>query len=282
MSIASEGVGSALTGRVALGTSKLSFDPSRDREADLAALRAGFDAGATIVDTARAYARADDPFYGERLTADAAAGRDVIVATKGGHSRISQDDWDVDLAPVRIRADVESSLAVLGRIDLYFLHRVDLALADGQRLEPAVSALAGLRDEGKFGGIGLSNVTVADLEAASAVTRIDAVENRHSAVGPQSPEVLAWCEEHDVPYFAYSPMPRDAVTPNLEAAARERGVSVQRLLLRALLASSPAMTVITGATRIQSVLDSVAAQTEPWDDELETAYRADLALEKER
>jgi aryl-alcohol dehydrogenase-like predicted oxidoreductase len=270
-----------LAGRVALGVSKLSFDPERDREADLATLRAGLDAGATIIDTARAYARADDTYYGERLAADAVAGRDVLVATKGGHSRISQDDWDVDLSPERVRADVEGSLEALRteRIGLYFIHRVDLGLAAGQPLEPAVATLAELRYQGKLARLGLSNVTVADLEAASAVTTIDVVENRHSAIGKQSPEVLAWCEAHDVPFFAYSPMPRGAATPNLSAIAAEREVSVQRLLLRALLASSPVLTVITGATRIPSVLDSVAAQTMAWDDELEAAYRADLALD---
>ncbi len=271
-----------LTGRVALGTADLSFDPSRDRDADLAVLRAGLDAGATIIDTARAYARADDGFYGERLAADAAAGRDVLVATKGTHSRISQDDWDVDLSPARVRADVESSLGILGRIGLYFLHRVDLALADGQPLEPAVAALAELRDAGKVELLGLSNVTVADLEAASEITTIDAVQNRHGAIGHQSPEVLDWCEAHGVPYFGYSPLRDVPATPNLSAAAAERGVSLQRLLLRAVLAASPVMTVVTGAKRIPTVLDSVAAQSEPWDDTLEAAYREDLALETQR
>lgn len=274
--------GTPLTGRVALGTASLSFSPERDRDADLGTLRAGLDAGATIVDTARAYGRVDDPSFGERLTADAVAGRDVIVMTKGGHARIAHDTWDVDLAPDRIRSDLEGSLAVLGRIDVYFLHRVDLALAAGQRFEPAVDALAAFRDQGRIGGVGLSNVTVADLETASAITGIDAVQNRHDAINLQSSDVLAWCTERGIPFFAYSPLPRGARTPHLAAAAAARGASVQRLLLRALLESSPVLSVITGATRPASVVDSVAAQTEAWDDGLETAYRDDLALEKER
>jgi aryl-alcohol dehydrogenase-like predicted oxidoreductase len=262
-----------LVGRVALGVASFSFDP-RDRRADLAAIRAGLDAGTAILDTARAYAHVDDPFYGEQLAADAARGTQAMVGTKGGHSRTGPTTWDADLSAQRIRADVESSLQIFGTLDLYYLHRVDLA---EQPVEEGVSALAALRDEGKVARIGLSNVTVADLERAAAVTQLDAVQNKHTAMGRESADVLAWCEANEIPFFAYSPLRHPAPAPHLAAQADERGVSLQRLQLKALLQSSQVLSVVSGATRSQTILDSLAAESEPWDEALTTAYANDLA-----
>ncbi|TDW92270.1 aldo/keto reductase [Kribbella sp. VKM Ac-2566] len=265
-----------LVGRVALGVAGFSFAP-RDRSADLATIRAGIAAGTAILDTARAYARVDAPLYGEELAAEAARGTGVIVGTKGGHSRTGESTWDADISARRIRSDVETSLRVFGRerLDLYYLHRVDLA---EQPVEEGVSALAELRDEGKVARVGLSNVSVADLERAAAVARVDAVQNHHSAIGRESLDVLAWCEANEVPFFAYSPLrPASAApSPHLAALADERGVSLQRLYLRALLASSPVLSVVSGATRPETVLDSLAAESEPWDEPLATAYADDL------
>lgn len=259
-------------GRVALGVAGFSFDP-RDRAADLATIRAGLAAGVGIVDTARAYARVDAPLYGEELAAEAARGSGAIVGTKGGHSRTGESTWDADISTARIRADVETSLRVFGQLDLYYLHRVDLA---EQPVEEGVSALAALRTEGKVARIGLSNVTVADLDRAAAVARIDAVQNRHSALGRESADVLTWCETNNVPFFAYSPLKSTRPAPHLTAAAAERGVSPQRLQLRALLASSPVLSVVSGATRPATVLDSFAAESDPWDETLAAAYAVDL------
>jgi aryl-alcohol dehydrogenase-like predicted oxidoreductase len=253
----------------------MSFAP-RDRSVDLATIRTGIAAGVAILDTARAYTRVDVPTYGEELAAEAARGSGVLVGTKGGHSRTSESTWDADISADRIRSDVETSLRAFGReqLDLYYLHRVDLA---EQPVEEGVAALASLRDAGKVARIGLSNVSVAELERAAAVARIDAVQNHHSAMGLESAAVLAWCEAHDVPFFAYSPLRHSAVAPQLTALAAARGVSVQRLQLRALLESSPVLSVVSGATRPTTVLDSFAAESDPWDDELESAYAADLA-----
>lgn len=201
----------------------------------------------------------------------------MIVGTKGGHTRTDATTWDADISARRIRSDVETSLRVFGgeRLELYYLHRVDLA---EQPVEEGVAALASLRDEGKLARIGLSNVTVPELERAAAVTRIDAVQNHHSAMGRESVEVLGWCEANDVPFFAYSPLRHPAAAPHLASLADDRGVSVQRLQLRALLESSPVLSVVSGATRPETVLDSLAAESEPWDDDLQAAYAADLAL----
>lgn len=266
-----------LVGRVVLGVASFTFEP-RDRAVDLATIRAGIAAGTAILDTARAYAQVDAPLYGEQLAAEAARGTDVLVGTKGGHSRTGAASWDADISEPRIRSDVEASLRVFGDepLDLYYLHRVDLA---AQPVEEGIVTLAALRDEGKLARIGLSNVTVDELDRAAVVARIDAVQNHHSAMGCESAEVLAWCEAHSVPFFAYSPLRPSVATSaaQLATVAATRGLSVQRLQLRALLASSPMMSVVSGATRPESVLDSLAAESEPWDGDLEAAYAADLA-----
>ncbi|MEV5966970.1 aldo/keto reductase [Kribbella sp. NPDC051952] len=264
-----------LAGRVALGLAGLALTP-RDRATDLATIRAGLAAGTTILDTARAYAQVEAPLYGEELAAEAAKGTGVIVGTKGGHSRIDETTWDADISAARIRSDVESSLRVLGgeALELFYLHRVDLA---EQPVEEGVAALASLRDEGKVVRVGLSNVTVAELDRAAEVARVDAVQNRHTAIGRESADVLAWCEANGVAFFAYSPLRSSVAAPRLEALAATRGVSLQRLQLRALLESSPALSVVSGATRPETVLDSLAAESEPWDEELQTAYEVDLA-----
>jgi aryl-alcohol dehydrogenase-like predicted oxidoreductase len=263
-----------LVGRVALGLAGFSL-VARDRSADLTTIREGIAAGAGMLDTARAYAQVEAPMYGEELAADAARGSGVLIGTKGGHSRTGAQSWDADISAPRIRSDVESSLRVFGSdcLDLYYLHRVDLA---EQPVEEGVAALAALRDQGKVARIGLSNVTVEELDRATAITRVDAVQNRHTAMGRESAEVLAWCEAHAVPFFAYSPLRSAAPAPRLAALAETRGVSRQRLLLRALLESSPMLSVVSGATRPVTVLDSLAAEREPWDDELQAAYAQDL------
>ncbi|WUJ75873.1 aldo/keto reductase [Kribbella soli] len=264
-----------LSGRVVLGLAGFSMTP-RDRKADLATIRAGIEAGAAILDTARAYAQVDNSLYGEELAAEAANGTDVLVGTKGGHSRINADTWDADISAGRIRDDVESSLRVFGgeQLDLYYLHRVDLA---DQPVEEGVAALAALRDEGKLARIGLSNVTVAELERATAIAQVDAVQNRHTAMGREADDVVAWCEANQVAFFAYSPLRSSIPAPRLAAVAAERGATLQRLQLAALLHSSPVVSVISGATRPQTALDSIAAERESWNAELQTAYEADLA-----
>ena len=119
--------------------------------------------------------------------------------------------WDADISAPRIRSDVETSLRVFGgeRVDLYYLHRVDLA---EQPVEEGVGALASLRDEGKVARIGLSNVGVAEPESVHGRSR-RRLQNHHSAMGRESLEVLAWCEANEVPFFASSPLRPGRRTP---------------------------------------------------------------------
>ena len=282
---------SELAGHVALGCAGFSLSGADTSEHAGDVIRAAADAGIWIFDSARAYATPDDPLHNESLVARALAGRDdVLIATKGGHFRTGERSWDVDNSPDRLRRDVDDSLRALGaeQIGLYFLHRSDgRAGLEGRDASPdpigaSVAALDELRRQGKLARVGLSNVTVAQLHEALAIAPIDAVQNRLSALDMEKPDVLRYCEELGIAFFAYSPLRDGGVGPlaaqrfpRTFAAARSRGVSLQRVLLRGLLVSSRSVSLVVGAGQVSTATDAAAAMREHWDDELATAFCAD-------
>lgn len=125
-----------------------------------------------------------------------------LVATKGGHWRRC-DSFPVDGRPGTLRAHCEISLRALevNRIDLYQLHHVDPQVP----LPESVGALGQLWQEGEIAAIGLSNVTVAQLDEALAVAPIAAVQNRLSYRDPDDLPMALACAKRDVAYLAYSP-----------------------------------------------------------------------------
>ncbi len=271
-----------LTGCIALGGAGFSLSDEPDAEVAARVIRAAADAGIKIFDSARAYAPVDDPFHNESLFANALAGRsDVLIGTKGGHFRTGHGEWGIDNSPDRLRRDVHDSLVALRvkQIGLYYLHRAD----HPQPIARSVGTLNELRQEGKIARIGISNVTVRQVDEALAVAPIAAVQNHHSVGGTESISVLRHCEETGIPFFAYSPLRGNGTGERAVKAfsrtsvvAKSRGVSLQRLLLRAMLASSPMMSIIVGAGRQQTAVDSALAPLEPWDAELATSFALDV------
>ena len=159
---------------IGLGTAQFAFRDGTPEES-VATVRAALDAGVTLIDTALAYTRAGVESYAEQVVACALRGVTTgrpLVATKGGHWRRG-DSFPVDGRPGTLRAHCEISLRTLeaDRIDLYQLHHVDPRVP----LSDSVGALGQLRQEGKIAAIGLSNVTVAQLDEALAVAPIAAV-----------------------------------------------------------------------------------------------------------
>jgi pyridoxine 4-dehydrogenase len=285
-----------LTGQVALGGAGFSLAEHVDDAAATATIHAALQAGVRVFDCARAYAPVGDPTHNERLFARALSGLDdVLIDTKGGHFRTGTRTWDVDNSPERLARDVDDSLAALGveQIGLYYLHRADGRArffdpaADPEPIAESVAALDAIRRSGKIAAIGISNVTVAQLDEAVTIAPIAAVQNLHSAVGLESADVLRRCEELGIAFFAYSPL-RGALSrsrgvdrfPRTSAAAARRGVSLARILLRALLASSPVLSVVSGAQRVTTAIDSCSAAVEPWDDELAQAFSDDHELSR--
>jgi len=242
---------------IGLGTAQFAF---RDRTAEdcLATLHAALDAGVRLIDTALAYTRAGVESYAEQVVARAlrgVSGERPLIATKGGHWR-DGDRFPVNGRPDTLRAHCEISLRTLetDRIDLYQLHHVDARVP----LLDSVGALDQLRREGKIAAIGLSNVTIAQLDEALAVAPIATVQNQLSYGGPGDLPTALGCAERGVGYLAYTPLGGPAGTAP-EAAltvARRRDVSVQRVLLAWLLAQSPNIVPLVGASRPASIRDS--------------------------
>jgi aryl-alcohol dehydrogenase-like predicted oxidoreductase len=254
--------------RIGLGGMPLSLGRGRERGLADETVAAALDAGVNLIDTADAYSLDDTEVgHNERLIAralEAYRGErgPPLVATKGGHTRHGTD-WDLDGSPEHLRAACEASLRALGveTIDLYQLHRPDPEVPYAE----SVGALRDLREEGKVREVGLSNATVAQLEEAEAIVPIAAVQNELSPgyLAPLDNGEVEACERRGIPFLAWSPLggmdaAGDAAAA-IEATAAERGVSPQRVTLAWLLSLSPAIVPLVGASRPETIRDSVAA-----------------------
>ena len=257
-------------GAIGLGAMPLSV---QDRPAESDAVRvvhAALDAGVRLIDTADAYCRGHEEVgHNERLVAAALASwsgdRDeVLVATKGGHTRPPDDSWALDGTPEHLRAACEASLRALDveTIGLYQLHRPDPQVPWAE----SVGALEELRQEGKVRMVGVSNADPAQIEEALTITPLAAVQNELSPAFRSSLPELELCTTRGVAFLPWSPLGGMSAAAGLgeqHAAfgevARERGVSPQQVCLAWLLALSPACIPIPGASRPASILDSVRA-----------------------
>jgi aryl-alcohol dehydrogenase-like predicted oxidoreductase len=262
---------------IGLGAMPLALSGRPDEAQGIRVIHAALDAGVNLIDTADAYCTGEDEVgHNERLIAKALKGRrdGVLVATKAGHIRPG-GAWEVDGRPEHIRAACEASLKALDtdRIDLYQYHRPDPTVPYTE----TVGAFKELQDEGKVRWIGLSNCTVEQLEESLGIAEIVSVQNQLS-LGYTSPlakgEVDA-CTERGIAFLPWSPLGgigkagSTALLDPVRAAAEAHGVSPQQVALAWLLALSPVVIPIPGASRPESIEDSVrAVELELTEDEL--------------
>ncbi len=255
-------------GAVGMGCMYLSLSDRPLESEGVRTLHAAFDSGVTLLDTADVYCIDQrDIGHNERLVARALGERKsegIVVATKGGLER-PNGAWTRNARPSHLRRACEASLVALGvgRIGVYQLHAPDPAVP----LAESVGELARLRDEGKIAHVGLSNVSVHEIDEARAIVPVVSVQNRwnpgHRA--PESDGVLAHCAKHGIAFLPYSPFggasgaKRLASTGRLAREAASRGVSPHRLVLAWMLAKSPAVVAIPGARRVESIEDSAHA-----------------------
>jgi aryl-alcohol dehydrogenase-like predicted oxidoreductase len=264
---------------IGLGGMPMSLAGRPPEERSISAIHAAIDAGVNLIDTADAYcADGTEVGHNERLIAQALGGRrdDVIVATKGGHTRDGQD-WGLNGRPEYLRQACEASLRALDtdRIDLYQFHRPDPDVP----YEESIGAFKELQDEGKVRWVGISNASVEQIELAASIVDVVAVQNQLSLEyrDPIGKGEVAHCEEHGIAFLAWSPLggiPSAAEAAGEHASVREiaeaRGVSPQQVALAWLLSLSPAVVPIPGSTRPASILDSIGAvELELTPDELE-------------
>ena len=260
MTIAVEG--SRLDGMtgLGLGTAQFAFrDGTRGRS--VATVVSALAAGVRLIDTALAYTRPGETSWAESVVHDALRDYgphdEVVVATKGGHWR-EGDAFPIDGREQTLRANCEVSLRTLGveSLDLYQLHHVDPAVP----LEESVAALDALRREGKIREIGLSNVSIDQLERARAITSVSSVQNRLSALRFEDLPMVRHCESQGIRYLAYLPLDGPGAEPVSDdprrAMAEASGVSVQLLTLSWMQQLSTAIIPLVGASRPATILDS--------------------------
>jgi aryl-alcohol dehydrogenase-like predicted oxidoreductase len=246
--------------QIGLGCMRLSTAPDRDETRGIAVIHAALDAGATLLDTADAYCHDEkDVGHNERLIAKALQtwsgdGSGVRVATKGGLVRPG-GAWVPDGRAKHLRAACEASREALGVevIDLYQLHLVDPRTP----FETSVRALAALKEAGKVRAVGLSNVTVAQIEAARRIVEVAAVQISLSVLDSANLRngVVEYCRDHGIEIIAYRPLGGSrgsaglAKEPLLAEIGERVGATPQEIALTWLLELAPQVVPIPGATR---------------------------------
>jgi aryl-alcohol dehydrogenase-like predicted oxidoreductase len=230
-------------------------------------LRTAVDLGVDFVDTADSYG----PGVSERLIREALHPYDdVVVATKGGLLRNRDTDWLPHGDPDYLRNAHLCSLDRLGvdSIDLYQYHRPDPDVP----FEDSVEALAELKDDGVIEHVGLSNVSVEQVEEAREMVEVATVQNRYSVVDRESEDVLGACEEYGIGFIPWFPVGAGDLGDKgevLEEVAAAHDASVYQVALAWLLAHSPVTLPIPGTSSLAHLEENVAASAlELTDDEL--------------
>jgi pyridoxine 4-dehydrogenase len=226
--------------RIGMGTNRLTDTPAR-REFVQAAVAAGVN----FIDTAHLYTDGQS-----EQTIGGALGPShdgVVVATKGGFRSGHPD---------ALREELEQSLARLrtDRIDLYYLHRVDAEV----EIEKSLETIREYRDAGTIGEVGVSAVTVEQIERARQVVPIAAVQNEFNLGQRAGEAVIDYCSEHEILFVPYYPL-RGEPGPALDEIARRHGATPAQITLAWLLKRSPVVVPIPGTLSIDHVRENLGA-----------------------
>jgi pyridoxine 4-dehydrogenase len=234
------------------------WGPPDDPEAARRLLRRVVELGVNLIDTADSYG----PEVSENLIAETLHPYPdgLVIATKGGLRRTRPGEWPRDGRPERLRECCEASLQRLRveRIDLYQLHSPDPRVP----LEDSVGALRDLQDAGKIRHVGVSNVSLDELERARAIVDVVTVQNRYSLAERRYEDVLEACERDRIGFIPWFPLATGALArPGgpLDELARDRDATPGQLALAWLLARSPAMLPIPGTASLEHLEENVAA-----------------------
>jgi aryl-alcohol dehydrogenase-like predicted oxidoreductase len=261
-------IGGVEVSAIGLGAMPMSLEGRPDRAQTIGTIRAALDKGVTLIDTADAYSADDSDFgHNEELVAEALKGvHGVMVATKGGHTRVPGGGWGLDGRPEYLKAACEASLRRLGvdAIDLYQFHRPDPAVP----IAESVGALAELLDAGKIKLAGVSNFDPAQIREAVDVLggRLASVQNQFSPAFRGSEPELELCAELDIAFLPWSPLGGMSAAGELgerftafAEVGRAHGVSPQQVCLAWMLAKAPQVVPIPGSSRPASISDSADA-----------------------
>lgn len=232
-------------------------DPADPEEVQRVLHRA-LDLGINFIDTADSYG----PEVSERLIAQALhpypAG--LVIATKGGLTRQGPDQWAPVGRPEYLRQCLEMSLRRLkvDQIDLYQLHRIDPKVPADEQL----GALKELQQAGKIRYVGLSEVSVAEIEHARTILPIVSVQNQYNLTDRKSEDVLEYCQREKLGFIPWFPIASgDLARPGgpLDQAAKDHDATVAQLALAWLLQRSPVILPIPGTSSVKHLEENAAA-----------------------
>jgi aryl-alcohol dehydrogenase-like predicted oxidoreductase len=240
-----------ITGRGVWGS-----PPNEDKA--VALVRHAVDKGVTFIDTADSYG----PEVSETLIAKALYPypSGLVIASKGGMTRSGPGAWGVDCRPEHLRRACEGSLRRLRveQIELYQLHCVDYRVP----IEESVGTLVDLQSEGKIRGIGVSNVSTAELSRAQQVATIVSVQNAYNLRERSSDALIDICAASGIAFIPFYPLakgrlarPDSALTKIAERHAATPG----QIALAWLLHRSPGMLPIPGTSSLAHFEENLAA-----------------------
>ncbi|MGC5013664.1 aldo/keto reductase [Streptosporangium sp. DT93] len=262
--------GDLVVNRLGFGSMQLTgegvWGEPRDPEEAVRVLRRAVELGVTLIDTADSYG----PFVAERLIKKALHPYpdELVIATKAGFTRQGPGEWRPLGRPEYLRQQAELSLRHLGveRIDLFQLHRIDPAVPVADQ----VGELALLQQEGKIRHIGLSEVSVEDVEEAGKSARIVSVQNLYNLAHRDAEPLLEYAEANDIAFIPWFPLATGSLAKEggpLAEAAAGHGATPSQLALAWLLRRSPVMLPIPGTSKVAHLEDNVTAATVTLTDE---------------
>jgi aryl-alcohol dehydrogenase-like predicted oxidoreductase len=253
------------------------WGPPKDRAEAFRTLKRVPELGIDFIDTADSYG----PDVSERLIREALYPYDgILIATKAGFRRPGPSAWEMDGRPDCLRNQAIKSREQLGveRIGLWQLHRIDPKVPRDEQF----AAIKSLLDDGIIQHAGLSEVSVADIEAASKVFKVATVQNRYNLVDRGSEAVLAYCEKHGIGFIPWFPLAAgDLAKPGsiLDSIAKAKGASSSQIALAWVLKRSPVLLPIPGTSKVAHLEENVAAVNITLSDEdfarLDRAARAE-------
>jgi len=256
-------IGDTTINRLGYGAMRLTgpgiWGAPSDRNAALATLRRLREIGVNFIDTADSYG----PDVSEQLIREALHPYEgLLIATKAGLTRPGPDQWIPNGRPAYLIAQAKGSLRKLGveQIDLWQLHRIDPRVPRDEQF----GAVRRLLDDGIIRHAGLSEVSVADIEAARRVFPVATVQNRYNLVDRGSETVLAYCDANNIGFIPWFPLEAGELTrPGglVDRVAKARGATAGQVALAWLLQRSPVILPIPGTVRVAHLEQNVAASS---------------------